>query len=235
MGESEQLRAFAKLSRHLIAPQPAFPVNVDDGDLGADLGCELLPRDEIGVVLEDRRHDPVAALQVVAAPGVRDEVHALGRVADEDHLALARRVDEPGHLGARFLERGRGALAELVHAPVDVRVVLLEYPAHRLDDLSRFLARRGVVEVDQWLTPHGLGEHREIGADARHVQGRGGSAHGDGHLASPLVQGFAHEVVALLLELRRQLAASGADDLPVDEHMHKVRMHVPEDPLVVRD
>src|SRR5882762_2000754 len=42
-------------------------------------------------------------------------------------------------------------------------------------------------------------------------------------------------VVALSLELVRQLGASRLDDAAVDQHMHELRLDVVQDPLVVRD
>jgi hypothetical protein len=180
--DREQLRALAQLAGELIAPQPAIVVDVDHRDLRPDLGRELLPRNEVGVMLEDGRHDAVAAFDVVPAPRVRDEVQGLGRVAHEDDLALARRVDEPRDLRAGFLERGGRALAELVDPAVDVRVVLLEDARHRVDHLSRLLAGRRVVEVHERLPAHGLREDREVPADARNVQRRRFDGRGlDGH------------------------------------------------------
>ena len=88
--------------------------------LDAALGGEDVPRHDVGVVLHLGEHDDVALAQVRAAPRVGDEVEPLGGVLREDHLALARRVDEPLHLQPRGLV-GLGRLAgELVHAAVHV-------------------------------------------------------------------------------------------------------------------
>src|SRR6266851_5669072 len=54
-------------------------------------------------------------------------------------------------------------------------------------------------------------------------------------LRLPRVQGFAHELVTLGLELGGELRAAGAHDAPVDEHVDEVWVHVAKDPLVVRD
>ena len=182
--DRQELRALAELGRKLVAAEPAIVVHVDHDELGADVLRELLPGHEIRVVLEDRRDDPIAPSDVVAPPRVGHEVDALGRVADEDDLALARGVDEARHLRARFLERGRRPLAELVDATVDVRVVLLEHALHRLEHLTGLLARRCVVEIDDALAVHPLLEDREVRADACHVERRR-RADGDGHQARP--------------------------------------------------
>src|SRR5262245_51350892 len=46
-----------------------------------------------------------------------------------------------------------------------VRVVALVVIAHRLDDHTRLLARRGVVEVDQRMPVHLLIENGEVSAE----------------------------------------------------------------------
>ena len=62
--------------------------------LGAGRLRDELPGDEVRVVLELGDDDDVARPEVLEPPRVRDEVDRLGRVADEDDLARARRVDE---------------------------------------------------------------------------------------------------------------------------------------------
>jgi hypothetical protein len=182
--DREELRALLQLGRELVAAQPSVLVDVDHHDLRAHVLRQLLPGDEVRVMLEDRRDDAVPGLDVVAAPGVRNEVHALGRVAHEDDLAVVLRADELRDLRARALERGGRRLAELVHAAVDVRVVLLEDRAHRVDHLSRLLARRRVVEVHDGLAVDRARQDREVGPDPRDVERRAllrGVLDGDGH------------------------------------------------------
>jgi hypothetical protein len=48
--------------------------------------AELLPRDDVGVVLEPRDDDLVARADVAAPPALRDQVDRLGRAAHEDDL-----------------------------------------------------------------------------------------------------------------------------------------------------
>ena len=71
---------------------------------------DVLPGDEVRVVLELGHDDGVARPEVVEAPGVGDEVQTLGRVTDEDHLARVRRVEEGPHPLARVLEAFRRPL-----------------------------------------------------------------------------------------------------------------------------
>ena len=57
--------------------------------LDAALGGQHVPRHDVGVVLHVGEHDDVAALQVGAAPRVRDQVQRLGGVLGEDDLVRA--------------------------------------------------------------------------------------------------------------------------------------------------
>ena len=62
---------------------------VDRGDAQARalLGAELLPRNDVGVVLEPGDDDLVARADVAAPPALGHEVDALGGAAHEDDLA----------------------------------------------------------------------------------------------------------------------------------------------------
>ena len=58
-----------------------------DAQPRALLRAQLLPRHDVGVVLEPGDDDLVALLDVAAAPALGDEVDALGGAAHEDDLA----------------------------------------------------------------------------------------------------------------------------------------------------
>ena len=182
VGDGDELRALRHGRGELVAPQPAVVVDVHDHEGRADLLGELLPGHEVRVVLEHRRDDHVAGADVLAPPGVHDQIQALGGIAAEDDLAGLRRVDELGDLLAGALEERRCPLAELIDAPMDVGVVLQVDGRHRVDDLPRLLARRRVVEVDERLAVHGARQDREVRADALDVQrGRSLLGCGDRH------------------------------------------------------
>ena len=73
------------------------PIVAGDGQvdkLGAGALGEQLPRDDVAVVLHLGEQDLVAGLDVLRAPGLRDEVDALGGAAGEDDLVGTARVDE---------------------------------------------------------------------------------------------------------------------------------------------
>ena len=95
--------------------------------------------------------DLVAGADVRAAPRLRDEVDRLGRAAREDDLLLVARVDEALHRRARLLVRVGGRLAEVVHAAMDVRVLLGVVADDARRSPPRLLRRGGVVEIDERL------------------------------------------------------------------------------------
>ena len=125
---------------------------------------DVLPGDEVRMVLELRDEDDVARAEVGEPPRVRDEVDRLGRVADEDDLARGRGVHERAATLTRVLERLGGPLGELVDATVHVRVRRLVEVRHRLQHRPRLLRARGGVEERQRLAVEDLLEDREISA-----------------------------------------------------------------------
>src|SRR3954454_5926688 len=93
--------------------------------------------------------DFVAGADVLPAPRLRDEIDALSRAAREDDFLFIARVDEALHGRARFFVRvGRG-LAEVMHAAMNVRILLGVVADDAIDHLPRLLRRRGVVEIDE--------------------------------------------------------------------------------------
>ncbi len=172
----------------------AVLVERQEAQLGARLPRDVLPRDEVRVVLELGDDDEVARLEVPEPPRVRDEVDRLGRVADEDDLARRRRVEEGARALARVLEALGRALGELVDAAMDVRVRRLVEVVHRLEHLARLLRARGRIEEGERLAVELLLEDREIRAQRPRVKLRSVSLrprdHGKrAHIASLICSG----------------------------------------------
>ena len=76
----------------------------DHPEVGARALGDVLPGNEVRVVLELGDEDDVTRAEVGEPPRIGDEVDALGRVANEDHLPRSRRVEKGAHLLARRLE-----------------------------------------------------------------------------------------------------------------------------------
>ena len=148
----------------------AVVVEREHEELGALPVRDVLPWDEVGVVLELGDDDRVAGAEVVPAPRIGDEVECLGRVADEDDLPRLRGVQERAHLLAGSLEAGGRPLAEDVHGAVHVRVGRLVEGGHRIDHLARLLGAVRRIQVGEGLAVDQLLEDGEIGPQGTGVE-----------------------------------------------------------------
>ena len=86
--DRDQLGAVVEQLSVFIQQDLAAVVHRDHAELRALLGGELLPRHDVGVVLEVREDDLVARAEVGATPALRHEVDRLGRAAHEDDLLV---------------------------------------------------------------------------------------------------------------------------------------------------
>ena len=134
------------------------------------LEAELLPRHEVGVVLECGNQDLVALAHVRPAERECNEVDRLRSVSHEDDLVGARCAHEAGDRFACLLVEPCCALGEFVDAAVDVGVVVRVEARDGIDHGLRLLRAGGGIEVDQRLVPHGRLEDREVLADERGVE-----------------------------------------------------------------
>ena len=106
------------------------------------------------------------ALTCVRPQVCADQVDAFGGAANEDDLLRLRGVQKALDLDARLFVGSGGALAQLVHAAVDVGAVHFVETADGVDDRVRLLRGGGVVQVHQRLAVDVLLEDREILPDA---------------------------------------------------------------------
>ena len=105
----------------------------DPAELDADLVGELVPGDDVGVVLQLGDDHRVAGAEVGSPPRLGHEVERLGGVLGEHDLAVAAGADEAGDLGPGALQRGGGLLRDEVGALVDVGVGLLVEPVEGVE------------------------------------------------------------------------------------------------------
>ena len=202
--------------RDLVEPVEAQLAGVFDPDhaeLGAGALRDLLPGDEIRVVLELGDDGDVAGAEVVQSPGIGHEVERLGDVPREDHFLQRGGVDQRPHLLARPFVAGGRALGEVVDAAVHVCVRRLVELAHRVQHLPRFLRARGRVQVGQRLPVDGVLEDRKIPSHGVRIELR---ACGHGHTAivprrramkvlAPSTDCFGHPAAGLGLRRRWRL------------------------------
>ena len=173
VGQREQPRAIRQQRLEGGEVHFARPGHRDHAQLRAGLLAHHLPGHDVGVVLEPRDEDFVAALQARSRVALRDEVDRLGRAAHEDHLARRAGVHEATQLLAGAFEQVGRLLAQRVHAAMHVGVGRLVVVGHGVDHALRALARGGVVEVAERLAVHAHREHRELTPDRRDVEWRG--------------------------------------------------------------
>ena len=166
VGEREDLGALGQERVEVGEVEPALVGDRHPAQGRAGAAGQLLPRDEVGVVLHLGDDDlvagpeqrsgarPPARRRPSAAGGgvgerVGDEVERLGGVLGEHHLVgPAPRRTAATCRRARLVGVG-GLLGELVRAPVDRGVVpLVELPLG-VQHLHRLLRGRPRVEVDQ--------------------------------------------------------------------------------------
>ena len=197
----------------------------DHPELGARALRDVLPGDEVRVVLELGDEDDVPRAEVREPPRVRDEVDALGGVADEDHLARGRRVQQHANLLARGLEALRRALRELVDAAVDVRVRGLVERLHRLEHLPRLLGARGGVEVRERLSVELLLEDREVLAQRVRIE-LGAGRYGHCPIVAPCLRGQRDAPPDASAAARVGLEAGAAHDVHHELGWMRVRPEV---------
>ena len=170
MGHRDEAGAGPEHREVGVEVEHAVVVDRHDPELRPLLLAEELPGDDVRMVLHVGDDDLVAFPEPRADEAVRNEVDGLGGAAREDDLAFVRGAQKaPDGLPGSLVGRRR-ALAQGVHAAVDVGVVLLVVVAEGVDDRARLLARRAAVEVGEGVSLDLLVESRKVGPDRLDVE-----------------------------------------------------------------
>src|SRR5262245_28224081 len=114
------------------------------------------------MMLELRKEDGVAALEVGEGPGIGHEVDAFGGAASEDDFLGGAGIDEFRRAFARGFVGAGGPIAQLMDAAVNIGIVVLVVADDGIEDWPRLLAARRAIEVDQRVPIDLLVEDREI-------------------------------------------------------------------------
>ena len=171
----DDLGAGADLCGDLLGRDAIVVVHAQVDEVGAHLATELLPRDDVRVVLHDGDDHVVAGADHGPPERLRHEVERLARVAREDDLValrLARVVhgaDERGDVRPGIVDGGRRLDGEAIEAAQRVRV-------HGLVEASlgvkhRGGALRGGGAVEEGEAGVG-GQKREVGLEGALGDGR---------------------------------------------------------------
>ena len=143
--------------RHRVQVDAVILCQRDHVDRGTDALGRDLPRHDVAVVLQLRKQDAVARLQLTHDPGMRDGGDQPRRAADE-HDLIGLAADEGSDAITRGLVGERHVGAALVHAAVDGGVGLAVAARDRVDDRLWLLRRGGGVEIGPAVR-----DRREIG------------------------------------------------------------------------
>ena len=156
----------------------------DPAQLRPCLRAELLPRNEVRVVLHFGHHNrtlrcehqaridypSVRGFRRSVTEGVRGEIKALRRVLGEDDLLRAR-TGETGDCCSGALVRIGCFLCQLMSAAVNRRVGGLVVGPFCIQYGRGLLAGRGTIEVHQWTIPtHGPFQNGKVLAESGNVQ-----------------------------------------------------------------
>ena len=114
------------------------------------------------MVLHGGDDDFIPGLNVFSAVASGDKIDRVGRSARVDDLAAVGGPEKSLHFAAGILVIVGRPLAQLVHAAVHIRAVLLIKPSHGVDHNARRLRRCRVVKIDQRFAVDGLVECGEI-------------------------------------------------------------------------
>ena len=134
---------------------------------------ELLPRDEVRMVLECGDDDLVTRPDVFMPPGGRHEVERLRGAAREDQAVRIRNTKELRNPRTRRVVAFRGAGREIVRAAMRIRIVPLIVIAHRVEHDTGLLGSGRRIQV---VKPGVIDEERKIRAtrDDHDVSSSGG-------------------------------------------------------------
>ena len=165
-GHGEDPRARRQQAGQVTDVEPPLRVGPQDAQPRPAAPRRLLPGHQVGMVLQPADDDLVARLDdrrpdPRGRQAVGHEVERLGRSRGEDQFVRRTCADEALERAAGLFEGVGRALAQRVHAAVDIGPVVLLEAAHGVLHRQRRLRRGGVVQVGQRRTVDGLRQHRE--------------------------------------------------------------------------
>ena len=136
----------ANLGKHFLGRELTGLGGVEVDELGAGLAADLLPRNQVGVVLHDGDDDLVTGFEHRGRKALGDQVERLARVAGEDDLISLGGADEVGDL-LTHLRDGLGGLdGQRVQAAQGVGVHALVEIALGVEHAGGALRGGGAIE-----------------------------------------------------------------------------------------
>ena len=171
--DRENPRARCQQAGQVVGVQTALRIGQQDAQGGSAAPCNLLPWHQIGVVFQATDDDfvPRAQPRWARATGpepLGHQVQRFGGARRKDQFMRRACADETLQIAARLFKGVGGALAQGVHAAMDIGAVFLLEMAHGRQYLQRHLCGGSVVEVGQCAALNALLQHRKQVAQAMH-------------------------------------------------------------------
>jgi hypothetical protein len=163
VGEGEQLdRVVQQIIQAAQLQQPVVPGDGHISQLGAGAFGQQLPGDDVAVMFHLCQQDGVAGADVLTAPGMGNQIDALGGSARENDFGRLAGVEENRGALAGCLEGHGRASAQFVNAAMDVAVVMTVKPVQRLQHHAGFLRGGGVVKINERMPVDFLPEDGKV-------------------------------------------------------------------------
>ena len=146
LSHGQDLGLGTHLGKNLLGGELAGLGGVEVDELGAGLAADLLPRNQIGVVLHDGDDDLVTRFEHCGRKALGDQVERFARVAGEDDLVGVGGADEVGDLLAHLRDSLGGLDGQRVQAAQGVGVHALVEVALGVEHAGRALRGGGAIE-----------------------------------------------------------------------------------------
>ena len=132
--------------------------------------AQLLPRDNVRVVLQPGDNDFVILLHVAVSPALGHQVDAFGGAANKNNLARRGSVQEATHFLARTFVGVGGPRGQGVGGAVNIRVLVPVEIRDPVNDRVRFLRGGGIVQPHQRSPVYLLLQDGEIAPDELRIE-----------------------------------------------------------------
>src|SRR5438105_11769997 len=171
MGKAEEFYFTREQRRKLVERESAIVPDRHETQLGASSLGQQLPGHEVTVMLHFREEDHITSANKFPAPCLRDKIYAFGSSTGENYFVGTGGAQVVRHPLSRFFVGCRRPRAQFMQTTMHIGVFVLVVISKRIQHISRFLRRRGVVKVDQRMAVRLFAEDREIFANGVPVYG----------------------------------------------------------------
>ena len=172
MGDANHSRARIQELLEFIQQQLAPVVDGGDAQPCTFFFTQNLPGHDVRMVLHGGNENFITRVYMCAAVSLGYQVDPFGGATYKDDLVGLGGINKVLYrLPGRFVLLCR-MLREVMHAAVNVRVAFFVVTGNRVNDNLRLLRGRGVVQINEFLPAHPLGQNRKVAADLLHIEAR---------------------------------------------------------------